>query len=297
MPYISKVIYAFEIKALSSVVAVLPDWPSNSVKIEEPEGSAVAILPGGYLVTNNHVLGKAISARIRLGNGREVAVDIVGRDSASDIALIKAPIDIPIIKSVAIAHVGNKVCAVGNQFGLGMSVTCGVVSAVKRTGIGFNRIEDFIQTDAAVNPGGSGGALVNSDGNLVGLVSAIFTKRNDANIGVNFATSMRLVDRVIEDLRAHGRVIWKKSGIIVKRLPKSRRLHEHGIIVEKILPLSEGEKAGLNVSDVIISVAGRSMKKRSDFISIFNLHRPGSSMNIVYRRANNEFTTELVSPN
>ncbi|MEK9724557.1 MAG: trypsin-like peptidase domain-containing protein, partial [Rhodospirillaceae bacterium] len=201
---------AFDAAVLDSVVAVIPQWPgapqAGTGVRDAPEGSAVAVLPGGYLATNAHVLGRATAADIRFADGRVAAVEIVGRDARADIALLKADRDFPVPAHAAPPAPGGRVCAVGNQFGLGLSVTCGVVSALGVTHAGFNRVEDFIQTDAAVNPGGSGGALVDDGGRLIGLVSAIFTKQSDANIGVNFATVWAMVRRAAVDLRDHGRV-------------------------------------------------------------------------------------------
>ena len=147
-----------------------------------------------------------------------LAAEIIGRDPLTDIALLKIDMDLPLLIPGPEPALGDKVCALGNPSGLGLSLSCGVVSALHRTGTGFNPMEDFIQTDAAVNPGGSGGALLDGDDRLVGLVSAIFTKDSDANIGVNFAASHALVMRVTEDLAAHGRVIRGKSGLRVEDL-------------------------------------------------------------------------------
>ena len=166
--------------------------------LEEPEGTAVAIKPGGYLVTNFHVIRRALSISVRLTDGRLLTAEVVGVDPLTDLALIKVPEDITVLPIGQEPPLADPVCAIGNQFGLGLSVTCGVVSATHRTGTGFNQIEDFIQTDATVNPGASGGALVNDQNQLIGVLSAIFTKKSDANLGVNFAASTRLVLRVVE---------------------------------------------------------------------------------------------------
>ena len=167
--------------AVNSIVAVLPDWPGGYQRqdrgLEEPEGSAVAVLSEGYLATNAHVLGRPKRVDIRLADGRLVAARIIGRDLRTDIALLKVPINLPVLEIVPPPPLGERVCAVGNAFGLGISMTCGVVSAVNRSNAGFNPVEDFIQTDAAVNPGASGGALVDGEGRLAGLLAAIFTKK------------------------------------------------------------------------------------------------------------------------
>src|SRR5690606_40595555 len=133
------------------------------------------------------------SISVRLPDGHHVPAEVVGRDAATDLALLRVEAELPPLPLAPDPALGAPVCAVGNQFGLDLSVTCGVVSALHRAGTGFNPVEDFVQTDAVVNPGASGGALVDGEGRLVGLLSAIFTMESDANIGVNFAASAALV--------------------------------------------------------------------------------------------------------
>lgn len=281
-------------RTMQSVVAVLPAWPgqnsgqqSNRGR-EAPEGTAVAVLPGGYLATNAHVLGAAKSVDIRLGDGRLIAVKIIGRDPKSDLALLKAPSEFPVLLVAAPPGLGEKVCAIGNQFGLGLSVTCGVVSASGRTNAGFNPVEDFIQTDAAVNPGGSGGALVDADGRLVGLVSAIFTKKSDANIGVNFAASMDLVMRVMTDLRDHGKVIAGHAGFQVGPLSADERRWLSGVKVVKVARDGPALAEGLQAGDVIIEIGGRPVIRPSDVAAALYLHRPGDALSLRFRRGANE---------
>jgi S1-C subfamily serine protease len=291
---------AFSPDVMTSVVPLLPAWPgwesnatSNTGRPENPEGTAVAIMPGGYLVTNVHVLGAAEKADIQLADGRLVAIEIIARDQLSDIALIKAPMDIPIPVFGPPPGLGEKVCAVGNQFGLGLSVSCGVVSALNRTGTGFNPIEDFIQTDAAVNPGGSGGALFDDRSRLVGLVSAIFTKKRDANIGVNFATSMRLVRRVVEDLKLHGRVLRGEPGLTLAHLTAEQLRAGGGALITEIERAGAAFIAGLQAGDIVTAVGTRIISTPADFIVEVHMYRPGDSVEIKYRRENTAFTTIL----
>ncbi len=275
---------SFEPRILESVVSVLPEWPDGAGRGEEPEGSAVAVIEGGYLATNDHVLGGATRIQVRLADGRLATAEIVGRDRPTDIALIKIEADLPVPPPAPEPGLGDPVCAVGNQFGLGLSVTCGVVSAVRRTGVGFNPIEDFIQTDAVANPGGSGGALVDRQGRLVGMISAIFTKESDANIGVNFAASLPLVMRVAEDLKAHGRVIRARSGLRVEALRPAERRHLVGVRVRRTTPGGPAERAGLRAGDVITAVGGRRIRRPSDVTSAIQLYRVGDSVAVDYRR-------------
>ncbi|MFQ5958929.1 MAG: S1C family serine protease [Alphaproteobacteria bacterium] len=274
----------FDAAILESVVSVLPEWPAAEALPERPEGTAVAVLPGGYLATNGHVLGRATRIRIRLADGRVLPAERVGVDRLTDIALIRAPLDLPVPATAPPPPLGARVCAVGNPFGLGLSVTCGVVSGLHRTGTGFNGIEDFIQTDAVVNPGGSGGALVDADGRLVGLVSAIFTKESDADIGVNFAASMRLVMRVAEDLEAHGRVVRGSLGLKAADLSLDERAEIVGARVTRIDPGGAAAAAGLRVGDVIVAVADRAIRKASDVTSAVHMHRIGEPFEVAFLR-------------
>ena len=272
---------AFDPSALESVVSVLPDWPADQPLPERPEGSGVAILVGGYIATNGHVLGAAKSLRVRLADGRILAAEIVGVDRLTDIALIKAPVDLPLREIAAPPPLGATVCAIGNPFGLGLSVSCGVVSAVHRTGTGFNPIEDFIQTDATVNPGASGGALLDADGRLVGMISAIFTKGADADIGVNFAASAELVMRVVEDLAQYGRVIRGQSGLRVADLDEAERT---GARITLVVPGGSADAAGLAAGDVITAIGERAIRRASDVTSAIHMHRPGARIVVTYLR-------------
>ncbi len=276
----------FSSTVLESIVAVLPHWTSmrRAAAHEAPEGTAVAVLDGGYLATNVHVLGDATKVDIRLGDGRLIAVEIVGRDAKTDIALLKAPRNFPVLEAASPPGLGETVCAVGNQFGLGLSVTCGVVSAVGRSNAGFNAIEDFIQTDASVNPGGSGGALVDDRGRIVGMVSAIFTKQSDANIGVNFAASMALVKRVAVDLRRNGEVRVGYAGIEVAALTVAEHRRTAGVNVVKVDPDGPAQVGGLRSGDVVTAVGNRRILRPSEFLAELYLAQPGDEIGISYLR-------------
>ena len=282
------------VQAMESVVSLLPVWPGAGSRPKEPEGTAVAVMPGGYLATNDHVLGRAKRVKIRLNDGRIKAAEIIGRDVMTDIALIKAPMDFPVPPNGGDPELGESVCAIGNQFGMGLSITCGVASALHRTGTGFNEIEDFIQTDAVVNPGGSGGALIDGQGRLVGLVSAIFTKDSDANIGVNFAASMKLVMRVVTDLKDHGRVIRGKPGFGVRELTERERATLSGAAIDRIARNGTALEAGLEVGDVITAIGGRRVRRASDVPSAVHMARPGDSLDIAFVRGGKAFQVSLV---
>ena len=197
--------------ASPSVVSVQPTWPGydrpgfGAPAGTAPEGTGVAILEPGLIVTAAHVVTRATSVMVRDHEGNQVSAEVLAIDGASDIALLRinAPTR-PIVFAPERPATGAHVCAIANAFGLDLSITCGIVSANARSGIGFNPIEDFIQTDAAVNPGASGGALIDEEGRLVGMLSAIFTKESDANAGVNFAVSTELLRRRVDRMLKSG---------------------------------------------------------------------------------------------
>ena len=278
-------------KALESVVSVLPVWPAYEQRStedakpwDEPEGTAVAIKPGGYLVTSLHVIDRAVSVTVRLADGHVLPAEIIGRDRLTDLALLKVEVDLMVPPLGPEPALAAPVCAVGNQFGLGLSVTCGVVSASHRTGVGFNPIEDFIQTDAVINPGASGGALLDEEGRLVGVVSAIFTKGSDANVGINFAASVPLVMRVVEDLIAHGRVMRGRSGLRVADVPEADRRRMVGAVIVQIAPGGSAEAAGLKPGDVITGIGDRPIRQASDVTSAVHMYRIGERFEVTVLR-------------
>jgi S1-C subfamily serine protease len=255
-------------QAMRSVVSVLPQWPADARRLDEPEGSGVVVLDGQTIVTALHVVDKALSIRVRTLGGEIFSARLTGRDRATDIATLKINQTLP---AIALADrelkLGEKVCAIGNSFGLGLSVSCGVVSGTHRAGVGFNRVEDFVQTDAAVNPGASGGALVTGQGKFAGLLSAIFTKTSDANIGINFAVSARLTNDVARQLRDSGRVKRTISGLKLEQVPAKGELGRLGARIVSLRPGLMGERAGLKAGDIILRAGGRRVRKPADFVS------------------------------
>lgn len=240
--------------ARHSVVAVLPDWPAGGYRAEEPEGSAVAVGDGFLLVTADHVLGAADSARIRLADGRLMEVEIAARDRESDIAILRLQEALPPLAFGGDPDIATQACAIGNSFGLGVSVSCGVVSATARGGVGFNEIEDFVQTDAAVNPGASGGALVDENGQLIGVLSAIYTKAADGDLGVNFAVSAPLVEAIVAGFRKKAGISHLRLGV---SLVESRPGREAaGLEIRAVESGGLAEQAGLRAGDVVLAVGG-----------------------------------------
>jgi S1-C subfamily serine protease len=291
----------FKVGVLDSVVSVLPVWPGQPQGGQPdlppgvaPEGTAVAVAPGGYLATALHVVDQALSVTVRLPDGRHVPAAVVGRDAASDLALLKVAAALPPLPYAPEPALGAPVCAVGNQFGLDLSVTCGVVSALHRAGTGFNPVEDFVQTDAVVNPGASGGALVDAQGRLVGLLSAIFTMESDANIGVNFAASAALVARVVEDLQAHGEVRRGKAGLGLDELAPAERARWVGVRVRGVLPGGAAEAAGIRAGDLLTAVEGRRITKVAEAIAAIQLKKPGETVRLTVQRGAEPLSLSLV---
>ncbi|MEP5717525.1 MAG: trypsin-like peptidase domain-containing protein [Alphaproteobacteria bacterium] len=280
-------------KAAQSVVVVLPSWkgvrpgfaPKSADGRIAPEGSGVAVLPGGYVATNDHVLGNAVSVRVRLSDGRTVPAEIVGRHKATDVALLRAAIDLPVAEPGPEPNLAEPACAIGNPFGRGVSVSCGVVSAVGRANAGFNEIEDFIQTDAAVNPGGSGGALVDGKGRLIGMVSAIFAQGSDANIGVNFAASQPIVARVVRDLLAYGKVLEATAGMETAALSDFQQMTTGGVAVAEVVWVGPAFAAGIDAGDIVTQIGGRPIMSPRHFRAALFRHRAGDTVEMTLRRA------------
>ena len=197
--------------AAPSVVVIEPTWPGyNRPGFGAPPGSAPAgtgIFIGtgdrsNHLVTAAHVIARATEIEIVTEDGMRHAAAVIAVDNQRDIAILETKLKRrPITLRLTDPAIGEHGCAIGNSFGLGLSISCGVVSAIHRKQIGFNPIEDFVQTDAAINPGGSGGALVDADGRLIGMIDGIFTKEADIDAGVNFAVSVPLLIEGAELLR------------------------------------------------------------------------------------------------
>ncbi len=281
-------------ETLEKVVRLRPDWPMSQRGVDaqgaprDPEGTGIAIFEGGYVATNAHVIGKATKVEAMLSDGTRVDAKIIASDRDTDIALLKLEADLPVFEiapEIAIAH---PVCTIGNPFGLGLSVTCGVVSAPSRSGVGFNLIEDFVQTDAAVNPGASGGALVDNDGRLVGMLSAIFTKNSDADIGVNFATSTKLLLRVAGDLREHGSVISGDAGLILSRKPAFP-----GAIIAKVEQGGAAFAAEMTTGDRIIAIDGKRLEGPAQVAMHLFMSRPGDTLKLTVWRGSKPFDALL----
>ncbi|MDJ0945414.1 MAG: trypsin-like peptidase domain-containing protein [Kiloniellales bacterium] len=289
---------AFEERALESVVTLWPVWPDPGAAAarKEPQGSAVAIAPGGFLVTALHVVRGAEEIRVVPRSGPQLEARLLGSDPATDLALLKVEAELPVLEPAPPPALGAPVCALGNPFGSGLSVSCGVVSARDRTGMGFNPIEDFIQTDAAVNPGMSGGALVDGQGRLLGVLLAIFTREADGDIGLNFAASRQLVERVVEDLMAGPTVRRSAPGFRVAGLSRADQLRWRGVRIVAVGAEGAAAAAGLAPGDVVTAIGERAVAKPSDVATAIQLHRPGDAVVIDFLRAGEARQATLTLP-
>jgi S1-C subfamily serine protease len=294
-------VVAFEQRTLGSVVTVIPLWPGHTLGGEPgtppgsaPEGTAIAVLPDGFLATALHVVDRATEITIKLHDGRRLKAQFVAGDAATDIALLRVSKEFPVLALAPEPSLGAEACAVGNQFGLGLSVTCGVVSATRRTSTGFNPIEDFVQTDATVNPGSSGGALIDDQGRLIGMLSAIFTKGSDADIGVNFAVSSALLMRVVRDLATDGRFVPPKAGLRARDLSGEEAMEVAGARVAQVTPGQPADLAGILADDIIVAVGDRSIQRASDLITAISLNHAGDEVTVKVRRKGQDLSVRLI---
>ncbi|WP_158284803.1 S1C family serine protease [Oricola cellulosilytica] len=252
-------------RAKRSVVAVIPVLPRDAVNNDEPEGTGFPVRDGNTILTADHVLGPATSVRLRLSDRRMMDAEIVVRDPETDMALLRISERITPLLLDGKVTPGDDVCVAGNAFGLGISLTCGIVSATEIRGIGFNRIEDFVQTDAAVNPGMSGGPLFSRAGRVAGMASAIFTKERDGNLGVNFAASIRMIEAFLAD-GLDGSIDRRPQGLLL-RAEENRG--ENGRMRAKIVRVVAGspeEGGGLRQGDFLIAINGLAVKGQADYL-------------------------------
>jgi serine protease Do/serine protease DegQ len=247
----------------------------------------------GLVLTNNHVIDKADTITVTLNDGRQLAAKLIGTDPEADVAVIQIPVDnltmLPIADSSQL-KVGDFVVAIGNPFGLGQTVTSGIVSALGRSGLGIEGYEDFIQTDASINPGNSGGALVNLRGELVGMNTAILAPTG-GNVGIGFAIPSNMVMTIKESLVKHGEVRRGLLGVttqdLTPELIKAFNLKNiQGAAISRVEANSPAAKAGLEPGDIIVSANGHPVKDSHDIRNIIGMMQIGEKVELEYFRGN-----------
>jgi Do/DeqQ family serine protease len=251
-------------------------------------GSGVVVdAKRGYILTNHHVVDNADQIEVTLTDGRTLQADLVGSDAETDVAVIKVPAEnlteAPMADSDNV-RVGDFVVAIGNPFGLGQTVTSGIVSALGRSGLGIEGYEDFIQTDASINPGNSGGALVDLGGHLVGINTAIVSPQG-GNVGIGFAIPVNMAKDVMTQLIAYGEVRRGQLGVVIQDVtPAMARALDlnvtEGAIVPQVMEGSAAEKAGIRKGDVIVAVDGKPVKGASDLRNHVGLLRAGEKVRL-----------------
>ena len=272
---------------------------------EQPQvglGSGVIVSADGYILTNNHVVEGADEIEVTLNDSRHARAKVVGTDPDTDLAVLKVELDkLPVItlgNSDAL-QVGDQVLAIGNPFGVGQTVTSGIVSALGRNQLGINTFENFIQTDAAINPGNSGGALIDINGNLEGINTAIYS-RSGGSMGIGFAIPVSTAKQVLEDIVRDGKVT--RGWIGVEPSDLSPELAEtfgvkadKGVIITGVLQAGPAAKAGIRPGDVITSVGPKKIDNVQELLTAVAGLKPGSAARFALQRGGDKMELDVTS--
>ena len=258
-------------------------------------GSGVIVSANGYILTNHHVIEAADEVEVALVDGRKAKAKLIGSDPETDLAVLKTNLtDLPVITfgQSQQVKVGDVVLAVGNPFGVGQSVTMGIVSALSRSRVGINTFEDFIQTDAAINPGNSGGALTDTSGNLIGINTAIYS-RSGGSLGIGFAIPVHIAKQIMEQIVQTGSVIRGWLGVsmqdMTQELAESFGLEEpNGALIASVLKDGPADKAGIKAGDILIGIAGKPLKNSSEMLNVVAALPPGETVTVMVIRNKRE---------
>jgi len=271
-----------------------PDEPQSGL------GSGVIVSPAGYILTNNHVVEGADDIEVVLNDGRAARAKVIGTDPDTDLAVLKIELDkLPVIVlgNADNLQVGDQVLAIGNPFGVGQTVTSGIVSALGRSELGINTFENFIQTDAAINPGNSGGALVDTQGHLLGINTAIYS-RSGGSMGIGFAIPVSTAKMVLESIVAEGQVT--RGWIGVEPNPISPEMAEtfgtkatQGVVITGVLQNGPAATAGIRPGDVVVKVAGQTVQSVPDLLSAVAALKPGKAYAFEIDRQNKLLTLSI----
>jgi serine protease Do len=278
-----------------------PDVPRE--RRAQSLGSGVIVNPAGYIVTNNHVVEGAEEIQVILSDKRQFRAKIIGTDKKTDLAILKVEAkDLPALRlgDSSKAEVGDIVLAIGNPFGIGQTVTMGIISATGRGGLNIEQYEDFIQTDAAINPGNSGGALINSSGELIGVNTAILS-RSGGNQGVGFAIPSNMTRHVMQQIEKHGKVVRGYMGVNIQAVTPEmakafgRPNEAFGALIAEVTPDSPAQKAGLQAGDIITELNGNRVEdSRKLSLAVAEL-APGTTarLKVIRDNATREFAVVL----
>ena len=258
-------------------------------------GSGVIVSADGYILTNNHVVESADEITVILNDGRRTQAKLVGTDPDTDLAVLKIKLDklpVMVMSSTEQLQVGDIVLAIGNPFGVGQTVTSGIVSALGRNQLGINTFENFIQTDAAINPGNSGGALVDVQGNLLGINTAIYS-RSGGSMGIGFAIPVNTARQVLEGIVKQGQVVRGWIGVepteITPDLAKTFNVQRSsGVIITGVLQTGPAFKAGIKPGDVLLSVEGEAVRNVAELLTRVSALKPGQPARMKFLRQNDE---------
>jgi serine protease DegQ len=261
-------------------------------------GSGVIVSESGYILTNAHVVEAADEIEVALADNRRAKAKVIGTDPETDLAVIK--IDLPKLPAITFgqsdqAQVGDLVLAIGNPFGVGQTVTFGIVSALSRNHLGINTFENFIQTDAAINPGNSGGALVDINGNMIGINAAIYSRTpGGASLGIGFAIPAATAKQVLDQLVQTGTVTRGWIGVAVQdltgELTESLKLSSEtkGTLITEVFSGTPADQGGMKAGDVLIAVDGKPVTDSSSMLTLISAIAPGSGAALKVIRAQKE---------
>jgi serine protease DegQ len=264
-------------------------------------GSGVVVSTEGYILTNNHVIETADEIEIALADGRKAVAKVVGTDPETDLAVVK--INLENLPAITLGHddqakVGDVVLAIGNPFGVGQTVTMGIISATGRNHLGINTFENFIQTDAAINPGNSGGALIDASGNLLGINTAIYS-RSGGSLGIGFAIPVTTVKSVMESIISTGQVVRGWIGVepqdITPELAESFGLtKKSGAIIAGVLKGGPADRAGIRPGDILVAVEGKTVSDTTEMLNLIAQLVPGNKAQLTVLRKNQEASIEVL---
>lgn len=274
---------------------------SRQARMKSSLGSGVVMTANGYILTNHHVVDGADAIVLQLQDGREAAAKVIGTDPEIDLAVLKINLEnlVPIELANQKASVGDVVLAIGNPFGVGQSVSQGIISATQRKGLGLNTFENFIQTDAAINPGNSGGPLVDSTGHLVGINSAILDRTSYA-MGISFAIPSKTALKVLTDIITHGRPIRGWLGVEASQLKPfaAKKLGLNpplGLVITNIYPGSPAYSSGLLPGDVIFKINSNGIVDNDKAMNVIASLSPGDSIKLYVLRNGHEKVIDAVA--